>query len=319
MQTARGLAAGVDFDALGRVAVNALQRLASGRAAYDGGRFALSGAGPARDLVGELPGAIQRDLPSGVALGAVAIQPIPASPYLFAARRGGGRVTLTGYTPDPAVRDAMRGALERLVPTETVVDDLHLADGAPDGFAVAAGYALEAVAQLAEGSAELVDRRLVLQGRALYPGLAKLAERRVGTALPPGWTGLADIKADPIERPLEASLCADLLADNVRRDPPRFEPGKAEISARSNLDALRDVVRRCGPARIRVTVRAEPGEESEAARTLSAQRAAALAAALGRGNTARLAADGTELGAKPRPEQASPKPGTERVAFVVEP
>jgi outer membrane protein OmpA-like peptidoglycan-associated protein len=313
MQTARGLDRGTDFAALTRVALSALARLDRGEAEFEAGRLALNGAGVARDLLDGLADQVRKNLPSGVKPGAVVLTAIPASPYAFAARRAGGRVRLSGFAPGPTERGAVQASVTRRFPGEAIVDELHIADGSPEGFAAAASLSLDALSELADGEARITDRRLELSGRALYAEAAERIRQRIAKAVPAGWTGAAEIRAEPFEKPLETGLCGDLLADVARRDPIRFEPGTAEPAAKSRpgLEALSDVVRRCGPARIRVVAHIETPGNPEGARELARRRAAAVAAALG-GGAANVTAEGTS-------SRTSEKGEADRLAFMVEP
>jgi outer membrane protein OmpA-like peptidoglycan-associated protein len=226
-------------------------------------------------------------------------------------------VILSGFTPGPAERDAIQGAATRRFPGEAIVlADLHIADGSPQGFPAAAALSLDALSELAEGEARITDTRLDLAGRALYAELAERTRQRVTKALPAGWTGAAEIRTQPYEKPLEAALCGDLLADALRRDPVTFEPGAAEPSAKARpaLGTLSDVLRRCGPARIRVVSHIDTSGDLGGARELARRRAAAVASALNAG-AAQLVADGTSG----RPAKENDPGEAHRLTFTVEP
>jgi outer membrane protein OmpA-like peptidoglycan-associated protein len=100
--------------------------------------------------------------------------------------------------------------------------------------------------------------------------------------LPSGWTGRADVSAVP-DKPLDPGFCADLVSDVLRRDPVRFESGKAELSAgiRKTLAGIADVMRRCGTARLSIVSTVETAAEAEPARELAEARATAITSALG--------------------------------------
>jgi OOP family OmpA-OmpF porin len=198
-------------------------------------------------------------------------------------------------------------------PGEAVAAEIHLADGAPDGFPVAVAAGLESLASLADGRVQISDRRITLRGRSLYPETAERMRQRFASVLPAGWDAAIEVRAEPIEKPLEAGLCTDLLNDLARRDPVRFEPKAVEPSpkAAGSLDGLAGVLRRCGGARLRVAVRPESAEDRSAAQALADQRAKALAVVL----SSRV--PGASLNAAI--ESAPAKPDSERVAFSVEP
>lgn len=305
MQVARGLDPSIDFAQLGVAGLRALAALDEGQVAFGSKRLAVSGTSAARELLAGLPAEIGRALPAGVVPGRMGVRAVPARPYRLLVHRADDRVTLSGYAPDAATRDALRQSADQTFPGEAVRVDLHLADGAPDGFAAAANLALAGVSQLAEGRAELLDRRILVAGRALYAEMADQLRRKIASSVPDGWSGASEVRSAPSEKPLETSLCEDLLNDSQRREPIRFEPNSVETGPASQaaLNGLLDIARRCGPASIRVAVRATD---------LAAARAATVARVLKAGSGADVVSDGAA------PAAASKAASGDTVLFRVE-
>ena len=281
MQTAGGLKQGLDFAALARASVDALRHVGSGRAGLSGTRFTFAGNVVAKDEFASLEGDLRRELPGGFDIGPITIGTEPVSPFVFTARRGGGRVTLRGYAPDAAQRTAILQGAKTLFIGEDVVDRLHEADGAPQGFQAVAGVALDTLADLAQGEARIDDRTLHLTGQSLYAELAQRLRTSVPASVPSGWTATVAIRTVPADPPLDAARCGDLLGDLAQRQPIRFDPGTKVPSAASAaaVEAARDVVRRCGAVEIEVAGRAG-GQDGLA---LAKARAEAVASALADG------------------------------------
>jgi hypothetical protein len=314
MDAARGLESGIDFDGLAKRVLGILGRLESGRAELNGRALSVQGRLAARDLLDSLGSELRTARLPGIDLDRVELEPVMPRPYRLTARRREGRLFLAGFVPAEADRAAMRDLVQKRFPFDTFVDDLHLADGAPDGLLPAGRLALERLSALSEGEVRIEDRTIRLAGRSLYAELASRMERDFAAGLPAGWTGSADVTPVP-DKPLDPGFCADLLSDALRREPVRFESGKAELGAgaRKALAGVADVVRRCGAARLVVVSTVETAGDAGPARELADARAAAIASAL------------SELGVRNLGRQASASKVTDagkagdRIAFEVQP
>jgi OOP family OmpA-OmpF porin len=242
----------------------------------------------------------------------VSLEVVPASPFHFTARRVEGRIELLGYVSDERDRAVAASLAATRFPGERLVDRLLVAEGAPAGFGDAMRASLEILSDFAEGNAAIRDRELRYGGRVLYGQLAARIRRTAPKQVPEGWQ--ASVELDPVPPPgaLDSHLCADLLGDVARRNPVRFEPGKAAPAANAGpaLEAAADVVRRCGRVGIRIVHHLGASGDQEAARDLAADRARALATALAeRGATARFTVEGT----------TGPEKAEERIEFRIAP
>lgn len=279
MQTARGWPDHVDFRAAAQAGLDALARLQDGRAELRDGRATLRGRSAARDLLESTASAFRAALPAELGRPEVALAASPADPYVFAAERKAGRVTLSGYMPQDPERAALRDLAARRFPGEAIVDDVHLADGAPPDVAAAAGLALGQLAQMAEGRVAISGRAYALSGLVLYPELAGRLRERAEAGLPSGWSVSADLRG-PAERQLQPQVCGDLLDDALRREPIRFAAGASDLAAGAErgIAAAAAVLARCGPARVRVVASAPEGDAK--ARELARRRAESVTARL---------------------------------------
>ena len=105
-------------------------------------------------------------LPKGVQLKKDAVRPPLAKPYVWSAKHVGDRVVLTGHVPSDQVRESLVGAARRAHPKANVIDEMQLADGAPDGFAAATAAVLAEFAVIEEARAEFKDAAATVSGFA---------------------------------------------------------------------------------------------------------------------------------------------------------
>ena len=311
MQTARGLDRSIDFLETARSAFDSLGRLKAGEAQIVDRRFSLAGETVAKGGAAEVEKRLRETLPPALGAPKVAVLVVPASPFLFGARRAGGRIELTGYVSDERDRAAAADLAKTRFPGERLLDRTIVVEGAPAGFPEAMRTALETLSDFAEGEAAIRERDLHYSGRVLYAQLAARIRRTAPRQVPEGWQ--ARVELEPVRAPgaLDAYLCADLLGDAARRNPVRFLPGQAEPAANAGpaLEAAADIARRCGRVGIRVV---HHMGDPQAPRDLALSRARALVAALSeRGSTARFSAAGEVAG--------GPDKEAERTEFQVAP
>ncbi|WP_075214704.1 BON domain-containing protein [Mongoliimonas terrestris] len=109
------------------------------------------------------------------------------SPYTLTAVRAGDKVTVSGFVPTDAVLEGLKSTATKVAGLKGAVVEATLADGAPDAFAAAAGFAIQALDHLSAGTASLADRRIVIDGTA--ESGAELLELRalVASAAPEGF------------------------------------------------------------------------------------------------------------------------------------
>ena len=87
-----------------------------------------------------------------------------ASPYVYSAVKNGNDVTFGGSVPSEAVKVGLSGAGGSN--GWNVTDETSLANGAPAGFVDAANYAASQVARFTEGSVEISDQDIRINGTA---------------------------------------------------------------------------------------------------------------------------------------------------------
>ena len=294
MQTARGLDRSVDLMATARAAFDSLNRLKRGEARLTERSFSLTGDTVAKGGGEAVAKQLRETLPSALGSPTVSVSVVPASPFLFSAKRIAGRLELTGYLSDDRDRASATSLAAARFPGERVLDRLIVVEGAPEGFPDVLRTALTTLSDFAEGEAAIRDRELTYSGRILYGQLAARVRRTAPSQVPAGWQARVDLAPVSPRGAIDAYLCGDLLSDASRRNPVRFTPGQTAPAPNSvgAIEAAADIVRRCGHVGIRI-VHHVGAEGGEAARELAAGRARALVTALSeRGATARLSAEG---------------------------
>jgi hypothetical protein len=200
LQPASGLPADVAFTKAARFALTQLAQLRVGRVELVDATLSLRGEVTDKGALVAIKSALGSDLPPGLRAGAVGIAVRPPSPYVFRARRENGRLTLTGYYPDQAVRVAIDKLIDNRFFSEQVVDKLRPADGAPKGFAAGVSFGLEHLSRLASGEIVVRDTSVEVKGETLYEQTAEQTEKAVKAVSLPGWTGKAEVRLRASEK-----------------------------------------------------------------------------------------------------------------------
>lgn len=153
-------------------------------------------------------------------------EPLAQDPYVWRATREGAAVVLAGAAPSPKERAAIVAAAREQMPGARVVDQMAYFSGAPKNFTAQARGALQVLAHLAAGGAQLRGGELTLSGKA-----ASLAEYQAAVAQaqrPSG--GLISIKAD-LSPPDAAIPVLEVEKDAHSPDVPGVRPGEALADA----------------------------------------------------------------------------------------
>lgn len=194
-------------------ALSLLGRLQAGHVEISGASLNMAGSVPDVATWTALNEALKaRPLPGGLseASGRVLLRP-----YDFSATVDESGLTLSGHLPDAGARQAIAALLAESAFKARVTDRTVIVPGAPSGFGVAARAAVMDALRLDSGAARLVDQTVAVQGKTCRDLVRSEIATSVGSELPPGFTGRADVA-------LSQSGCAV--------DPP--------TTCQSDLDAL---------------------------------------------------------------------------------
>ena len=262
-------------------AVAQLARLRTGTAQLAGADVTLSGEAMDSAAYVTLMQAV-RAAPEGLAVDARQVRPPVISPYVFAVRRDGDGLTVSGFFPDEAAHTAIRTALERDFLKEKVNDLSAIGAGAPEGFTEAVLAGLAQLARAQSGDLSFGDTQLRLSGTALRPEATAEMEADLKKALKPPFA--AEVSLAPIEPgpPASAGECQELIADLMRRGAITFVTGSARIERGSAgiLDRLIHTLQRCPQAVVAVEGHTDATGDAAANQRLSESRAAAVLAYL---------------------------------------
>jgi OOP family OmpA-OmpF porin len=111
--------------------------------------------------------------------------PPPANPWLWRSVLEGGVLTISGATPSPRERTALAALAQKALPQAQVVDQSSFFSGAPADFVVRAEAALQVMAHLSAGEAQLRGDALSVSGETATPAdyQAAVALARRATAV----------------------------------------------------------------------------------------------------------------------------------------
>lgn len=169
--------AGVDFG------LAALDLMEAGRMALRANALTLTGIAASEEAYLALLALVGAQTPQGIEIAAATIQPPPATPYLWSARRGeDGGMALSGHAPDPQI------AAELLAAAGPAVEaTMSYASGEPANFAGNAHLALELLPHLASGEAAYDGTLWRLSGMAASPADRAALDARFAESELAGW------------------------------------------------------------------------------------------------------------------------------------
>ncbi len=301
---------GTGWAAAAEAGLNALARLPAGRFRLEYRTAQLTGSGPtgAQDLEPALA-ALASALPPGYGLiGALpdanaamaAAVPAPQRHWITIGRLQEGVVLAGTVSGEAAARMLEAYAAARFGGNAVHAMLSAGSGGAPPGWNVAAMVALDAVAGLIHGEAEVTPGRIGIRGLAATPAQAARLHRLLEGEAPEGYAVTSelsiDLPAQVAEVPLGIRRCATLLGQMVKDDPITFAPGSAVLEGRSNrvLDRLATLLRRCESGSIEIGGHTDSqGSDSLNLRLSTARAEAVLDGLLERGvPLARMSARG---------------------------
>lgn len=259
MQTARGLADGIDPTTLGRFAFRVSSLMQDGSVTFADSRVSVSGTALDGQAIGEIDALLRDGRPSGTRAGPVDLAAMPLSPYRFMVRRESDAVTLTGHLPDGATRDRILATLRPRFFRERIVDKIRIAEGAPANLTGAIEAGISALSLLATGEIRISDRTLALSGNSLYRESAGRFEMDLSRRMPAGWQGQAEVKPSASET-MEDKACRGSFDRAIEGRRLLFAPGSVTLKAEfyPTLDAVASAAKACTGLRIEVTGHVDP-------------------------------------------------------------
>ena len=208
----------------------------------------------------------------------------PSGPVVFSAEATADGVRLAGAISD----DRMRGAVESLAAARfgRVEGDLGVNAAAPSGWSLRVIGALDAMAALQGGTAEVMPDLIRLTGatgsRTAAAGLATALARRTGAGADYEFALRYDPRLDPAVDTPSGTDCVDQLNDAMQQSEIGFEPSRAVIAgdASDTLEKLAAIMKSCDGFRLEIGGHTDSQGSDELNMTLSHDRAEAVAVAL---------------------------------------
>lgn len=225
------------FAEVAAAALDFLPLLANGRVDMADRRVVISGTAADPAAFRTLNAHLGAWSPAGYTVEADVGLPI-VTPYTLTAVRAGDKVTVSGFVPTDAVLEGLKSTATKVAGPKGAVVEATLADGAPDAFAAAAGFALQALDHLAAGTASLADRRIVIDGTATSGGDLLELQALVASAAPEGYEiALSAVppKVSPYVWSLEKTADSLVVAGFVPSEEARTAVREASEAASEDL------------------------------------------------------------------------------------
>lgn len=201
--------------------------------------------------------------------------------------RAPGAVVLSGAVTSTTMRRVIETYASARFGLQGVHSALTVAgSAAPAGWEAAAMVALDALAGLERGDADLSGRRIIVRGTAAGAAQAGRLHRLLEGEAPRGYAVKSDLTVDlpalVAAVPLLAPRCAVVLNAMARERPVVFDPGSAVIGTASRvaLDRLAGILARCGSGRIEIGGHTDHQGSKALNRRLSRARAEAVVDAM---------------------------------------
>ncbi len=213
MKLARGVpspdawVSGVNFG------IRQVAAMTSGEAKLSGLALTVSGSAADRKSYAGVKAALANDLPKGIKLVDDRVVAPVVKPFVWGAVVAGNQLVLTGYVAGERARGELLAAAKSAFPKLTVADRMEVADGSAAGHAAAVNLALKQLATLDEGSAEIRDEQLSVQGQASDAKIADAARQGLMSGIPAGFRLSEAIKAREIVPKAVSPYTTAVLAD----------------------------------------------------------------------------------------------------------
>jgi outer membrane protein OmpA-like peptidoglycan-associated protein len=189
-----------DFAAWVSYGLSELGRLTKGSVAISDGTYSIEGeAGTSEAYEAAIAGTSR--LPAGLKLARAEILAPEIKPYTWEATSDSHAVTLSGFAPSPDIRAAVMASAAQLFPGRTIVNQIGIARGAPNGdFASAAAAVLTELAKLTEGEAAMTDAQVRITGQGPAGSSAMVSASARGSMPTPFSVAAVDIKEPAISK-----------------------------------------------------------------------------------------------------------------------
>jgi OmpA-OmpF porin, OOP family len=215
----------------------------------------LAVAGEAEDIASyrTVKQALANSVPKGIKISSDRVTAPVVSPYTWAAQMTDGRLVLSGFIPNDAVRADLVAAIRESMPGAALIDRMQPGEGAPQGWAEVAVATVRELARLEGGGMETKDAVLTISGTAADVATAEAIRARLRAVVPATikFTDHIRVKEPPppatpppIPPPVEAPAKEPEPASASRTDTPPPAPDPvAVVRARACEEQLAGVAK----------------------------------------------------------------------------
>jgi len=128
--------------------------------------------------------ALIEDLPAGATLKASNITPPVVKPFSWKVKYVSNVVKFTGFVPSENLRSRILQQTRNLFTGATISDGMELAAGEPESWSWAVSASLTQLHRLETGRAEIIDKKLIFEGKAVNLSTVKDVVTSIRHGLP---------------------------------------------------------------------------------------------------------------------------------------
>lgn len=216
-------------------ALKQLTLLKTGTIRLEGTELTISGE--VNDAAGyrALKAALAGGLPPGISLKADRVEPPIVAPYVWTARLADGHLEIRGAVPSEQTRESLIAMAKRESPQVRIVDGMAPARGEPDGWLNVVPFVLRELLRLEEGTIELRDQTVTLNGVAQHEATAEDVRAKLKDSILGSFRVMERITfREPTIKPIAAYRTALTLEDGVAT-LVGFVPSEAARTALTSL------------------------------------------------------------------------------------
>jgi len=165
-------------------ALKQLTLLKSGTIRLEGTELTVMGEAIDPGTYRTLKNSLAMGLPPGITLKADRVEPPVVAPYVWTLRLADGQLELRGAVPGDQARDELLALVRQQSPQVRPMDGMMPARGEPDGWMTAAKVVLREFLRLDEGTAELRDQTITINGVAVSEATAEDVRAKLKDGIP---------------------------------------------------------------------------------------------------------------------------------------
>ena len=196
-----------------------------------------------------------------------------------------GDLLLRGRIGDAQMRDAALGLARARFGASAVQAALRLDPELPSGWSRRVMTAIEALAELHDGSVTVTESRLAIEGRSGNPDVSDSVAGLLADKLGGGVFSIDiryDERLDPVAMAPSPERCIADIEEILAERQITFAPGSARIEGETagTVDKIAAVLRECGPLELEIAGHTDSQGRAEMNLALSQRRAEAVLDAL---------------------------------------